>query len=123
MFILFGWGKRTFDHLGSAGTHLCPNCSNLAQWSFVRIRTWFALFFIPVFPYKTLYMNMCPVCKHGLETDGEAQSRLLKLASVEAEMAQSRLLKLESEEAEIGLPTDHEYDQLLPNDDEYEEPS
>jgi hypothetical protein len=67
VFFLFGFGKQTVDYLGSAGTRVCPNCSNRAEWSSVRIRTWFTLFFIPVFPYKTLTVALCPVCKYGLD--------------------------------------------------------
>ena len=64
-FFIIGFGKRTVDHLGSAGARVCPNCGNRAEWSNVRVRTWFTLFFIPVFPYKTQRFAMCPICKYG----------------------------------------------------------
>ena len=66
---IFGFGKRTVAYLGSAGTRVCPNCGNRAEWSSLRVRTWFTLFFLPVFPYKTRYVATCPVCKYEVETD------------------------------------------------------
>jgi hypothetical protein len=66
-FFLIGFGKTTVDHLGSAGTRVCPNCGNRAEWSLLRVQKWFTLFFIPVFAYKTFEAAVCPVCKYGLE--------------------------------------------------------
>jgi hypothetical protein len=77
VFFIFGFGKRTINYLGSAGLHVCPNCHNRAEWSRLRIRTWFTLFFIPVIPYRTRYVTMCPVCKHEVKTDGNPPTVLL----------------------------------------------
>jgi RNA polymerase subunit RPABC4/transcription elongation factor Spt4 len=63
-FFIIGLGKTTVDRLGSAGTRVCPNCSNRAEWSLLRIREWLTLFFVPVFPYKTRDVAQCPVCKY-----------------------------------------------------------
>jgi hypothetical protein len=67
-FFIIGFGKRTVDYLSSAGTRVCPHCGNTAEWNNVSIRSWFTLFFIPVFPYKTQHVAMCPICKYGSET-------------------------------------------------------
>ena len=66
MFILFGFGKRTVKYLGSAGIQVCPNCGNQREWSHLRIRTWFTLFFIPIIPYSTRTVALCPVCNYGV---------------------------------------------------------
>jgi hypothetical protein len=77
MFFIFGFGKRTANYLGSAGTHVCPNCHNRAEWSSLRVRTWFTLFFVPVFPYRTRCVTVCPVCKYEVERGGNLPTALL----------------------------------------------
>jgi hypothetical protein len=68
MFILFGFGKPTVQYLGSAGIRLCPRCRNQKEWSHLRMRTWFTLFFIPIIPYKTRNVSVCPVCAYEVES-------------------------------------------------------
>lgn len=64
MFILFGFGKQTVKYLASAGLRACPNCGNQREWSRLLIRTWFTLFFIPIIPYRTRTVALCPVCRY-----------------------------------------------------------
>lgn len=66
-FFILGIGRKTVDCLGSAGTRLCPNCGNRAEWSRLRVRRWVTLFFIPIFPYKTETISACPVCRYSVE--------------------------------------------------------
>jgi hypothetical protein len=66
-FFIIGFGRRTVDYLGPAGNRVCPNCGNRADWSTVRVRSWLTLFFIPVFPYKTETVSLCPICKYTVE--------------------------------------------------------
>ena len=66
-FFIFGFGKRKVDYLGSAGVRVCPNCRNRAEWSTYRVRLWFTLFFIPIYPYRTQFVSACPVCHHEVE--------------------------------------------------------
>jgi hypothetical protein len=68
-FFIFGFGKRTVDYLGSGGTRVCPNCGNRAEWKTLRIRSWFTLFFVPIFPYKTETISMCPICEYGIPAE------------------------------------------------------
>lgn len=67
MFLLFGFGKRTYQRLGSAGMRVCPICRNRAEWAYFRVRKWFTLFFVPIFPYKTQDVTICPVCGYTQE--------------------------------------------------------
>jgi hypothetical protein len=76
MFIIFGWGRRTIRTLGNAASRLCPNCHNESQWVVVQVRRWFTLFFIPVIPYQTMHLALCPVCSRGIEVDAEAAQHL-----------------------------------------------
>ncbi len=68
-FFIIGIGKRTTEYLRSAGVRLCPNCGNRAEWSTVKVRSWVTVFFIPVFPYKTEIVSVCPVCRYEVEAD------------------------------------------------------
>jgi hypothetical protein len=70
-FLIVGFGKTTVDRLGSAGNRVCPNCGNRSEWSLLRIKRWFTLFFIPVFAYKTYEVALCPVCKYESEDLGD----------------------------------------------------
>jgi uncharacterized Zn-finger protein len=66
-FFIIGFGKTTVEDLGSAGTRVCPNCGNRAEWRLLRIKRWLTLLFIPVFAYKTSEAVVCPICKYGLD--------------------------------------------------------
>jgi hypothetical protein len=66
-FFIIGFGKTTVDYLGSAGTRVCPRCHNRAEWGSYCLRRWLTLFFIPVFAYKTMTVEVCPVCRYGAD--------------------------------------------------------
>jgi hypothetical protein len=66
-FFIIGFGKRTVDFLRPAGRRRCPNCGNTAEWSVMRVRSWVTLFFIPVLPYKTEVVAICPICGYSVE--------------------------------------------------------
>ena len=70
MFIIFGWGFSTTRVFGAVFPMLCPNCQNERFWVLKRVRRWFTLFFIPVFPYESTHALMCPVCGVGKEMGG-----------------------------------------------------
>jgi len=78
MFIIFGWGRRTMQTLGWLSPRTCSNCHNEGPWALVRIRRWFSLFFIPVIPYETDYVAMCPVCSRGINVDKREASNLVQ---------------------------------------------
>ena len=63
MIILFGTRGKVHDH-GPTIAATCPHCHNSVVLHDVQMRTWFTLFFIPVFPLgrgrRTL---MCPICR------------------------------------------------------------
>mgnify|MGYP001822907399 CR=1 FL=1 len=71
MFFLFGWGHRTFNERGPTVPANCPNCSNETWLHMISYKTWFTLFFIPVIPYESKNLLLCPVCSQGLELQGE----------------------------------------------------
>lgn len=46
--VIFGWRSRQF--VVSEGNFDCPVCGNATQFNQLSSRTWFTLFFVPVFP-------------------------------------------------------------------------
>ncbi len=53
MFIIFGTRQRTVkDHEATATTFRCPHCQQIAQFEPVKIRNYFALFFVPLIPME-----------------------------------------------------------------------
>jgi len=76
MLIIFGWGFTTTRVFGAVFPLLCPNCHNEQFWVLKRIRRWFTLFFIPIFPYESNHALMCPICGVGRELSGVELKRV-----------------------------------------------
>lgn len=79
MFILFGWGKVTVRDYGPTVPATCSNCHNQGMQHYVHARTWFTLFFIPVIPYKSQRLLLCPVCQRGASLTAEQGERAIEL--------------------------------------------
>ncbi|MCP4425110.1 MAG: zinc-ribbon domain-containing protein [Chloroflexi bacterium] len=53
MFIIFGTRQRTVkDREASTTTSRCGYCQQITQFEPVKIRTYFALFFVPLIPLE-----------------------------------------------------------------------
>ena len=60
------WGTRAFQKLlGNTITYTCGHCNNINPFLVVRVRRWFTLFWIPIFPISSKYFVLCPTCKEG----------------------------------------------------------
>lgn len=64
----------------------CPVCHKSYARSYVRIRHWAHVDYIPLFPTKTFYFKACPICGCGTE---------MKKAEAKAEMTTPVSLNLE----------------------------
>ncbi len=69
--IIFGWGKQTLKEFGTLGESYCQRCHNGTHRRLVLRRIWFTLFFIPIIPYRTEYLVVCPICNGGTLLDKE----------------------------------------------------
>jgi len=66
MFII--WGTHTYKKLiGAAKTVNCGHCNNVVTFQILRARTWFTLFWIPIFPVSSKYFILCPICGSGIQ--------------------------------------------------------
>lgn len=65
--IIWGWGGGTPKPKGDVAPVSCPNCGREVFYQHVSVTSWFRLYFIPVVPYKTRHLLLCPVCTRGAE--------------------------------------------------------
>lgn len=63
--IIYGWGRRTTKDEGPSRTYTCSNCRNVNRFKLLTVRKWFTLFFIPLIPYETKHLEVCPICRAG----------------------------------------------------------
>jgi len=78
--ILFGT-KRMRTSLGTVML-LCQRCQRPSAHAVVKLRTWFTLFFIPLFPVGVKYATACPMCGVGTRID-KAQADHLQAVAAE----------------------------------------
>ncbi|MBC8486084.1 MAG: zinc-ribbon domain-containing protein [Bacteroidetes bacterium] len=69
--VIFGFGHRTNKENQLRSISHCYHCNNDGRWILSKTTSWFTLFFIPVFPYKTEYLTYCPICKNGYKISRE----------------------------------------------------
>lgn len=67
--IIFGWDYRKVQNYGPVKRERCNGCSNETTFQLQKLSTWFTLFLIPVVPYRTNYLLVCPICKNYEEID------------------------------------------------------
>jgi len=72
--LIFGFGPSAPKDRGPAVPLRCPNCRNDVEYRYAVSRSWFRLFFIPVIPYGSRHLLLCPVCSRGLELTREQGS-------------------------------------------------
>ena len=82
MLIIFGV-RRMRRQLGVVLT-MCQRCGRPCAHSIVRIKTFFALFFIPVLPLGTKYFTVCSMCAGSVRIDQPGATRLVDAAAHQA---------------------------------------
>ena len=82
--IIFGFGRTTFKDCGPDIPVMCERCRNDVSYHFIERKKWFTLFFIPILPYSSSKLVICPVCSNAVEmpaADWEARRQAAALAS------------------------------------------
>ncbi|WP_432404341.1 zinc ribbon domain-containing protein [Wukongibacter sp. M2B1] len=67
--IIIGLGRRTVKNYGPQKENYCDHCNNISNWELRKYTRWFTLFFIPVIPYSTKKVLVCPICGSAIELD------------------------------------------------------
>jgi zinc ribbon protein len=95
MFLLFGWGHQSVKEHGPTYKIECPNCDKSEMWQLLQIRTFFTLFFIPVFPYESKKIMICPVCQHALELPDPVFQKAKVVADIHMNLANKKITEFE----------------------------
>ncbi len=95
MFIVFGWGRQTVKEHGPVLKYHCSHCNNDKHWILYTRRTWFTLFFIPVIPYSTEYLMLCPICKYGVKLEKVKFEEYRAIAQCNMELIHKRITQEE----------------------------
>lgn len=83
MFFVFGFGKQTVKDYGATPEQYCGHCHNQSPRRLAKATTWFTLFFIPVIPYRTRYMLLCPICGNAQELPKEEFEEIIRSLGIE----------------------------------------
>ncbi len=71
------WGiRRRLTRMGVVFA-LCSSCQTPAAQVLGRVRTWFALFFIPIIPLGSHYRTTCTMCGTTLRVTKETATQLM----------------------------------------------
>lgn len=113
MLIIFGWGRQFRKLIGITFIENCWFCGQEASVGIIRVMTFFTLFFIPVFPYKTEYYVACEKCGdiqrltvkqyNSIKTNAISIQDLKKL-STQSDQPQPLTVKGALESAHDGSP-------------------
>jgi len=77
MFIIFGLEDSKPEITIGNRQEYCQHCHNTTFWHLAKHQTSFSLFLLPIFPVKTKYYYLCPICNHGDEISSERYHQLL----------------------------------------------
>ena len=72
------WGFKVYSTLLTTLVYVCDRCGNHAAHHLVKRVRKFSLFFVPLFPVSTKYLDTCVACGRTLEippADAEAAAR------------------------------------------------
>ena len=82
MIVIFGFGHKKVYHAGPLDKSICPRCNNEDFWLLDRISMYFTLFFIPLFPYRRIYLSYCPICGESNQLNRDEYEMLRPLAEL-----------------------------------------
>lgn len=91
MFLVFGWGKQTIKNHGPVFRSRCDRCNNEELWLLYTRRTWFTLFFIPIIPYSTEHLVVCPICSYGAVITSAKFEELKEVANCNMDLINKKI--------------------------------
>jgi hypothetical protein len=91
MIWIIGFGKKTSENLGRALRVQCPRCHNIVDYHLILIKSWFTLFFIRIFPYRSQHHLVCEICSHAVELEDAQVLRAKKLVKATAAFRRKKI--------------------------------
>ena len=81
------YGTKAFNSKKGTANEmiLCNQCGYETYWELLNSRSWFTLFFIPIFPYKTEELLICPRCECGVKITDENRNEIMEIMKPEME--------------------------------------
>lgn len=80
MIFFFSIGDRKHNDHGPLDEELCPFCNERHFRVLSLVRYWVTVFFIPILPYRTIWVSRCTYCSGESEID-EGELPILKSRS------------------------------------------
>jgi hypothetical protein len=71
VFIIWGFGHNRTKDYGVVAEAYCERCHNNVSRNMLKVTSWFTIFFIPIIPYRTMYLLVCPICGQAEQLDKE----------------------------------------------------
>ncbi len=82
MFIIWGT-KPTTKLLGTTHRlYTCEHCNNTNHFNINSYKTWFTIYFIPLFPVHIQYRIECPICEYGYTVKRKLIKEIFKTSDV-----------------------------------------
>lgn len=66
--IVWGWGSRVKDN-GPIAPMRCPQCGSNAHFHWVHTNKNFKLYWVPIIPYASQELLLCPICQAGMQVE------------------------------------------------------
>ena len=95
MFFIFGWGHQAKSEIGQVFKHACSHCNNDVYWTLWKYTYWFTIFFIPIFPYESKKLLLCPVCSYGIELSDTKYNELCQIIEANKLLSAEKITRLE----------------------------
>jgi len=77
MIFIFGVNDGKEKATETAHTEHCSRCGNTSNWMVSKKPVNASVFFIPIFPVKTVYRYYCPICSDGKKISREKYERMI----------------------------------------------
>ena len=112
------WGFRSRNKVYGQVQFVCSRCHQHSYHTIVRTQRWFALFFIPIFPFRTSYTSRCNMCGIQLRIPKEQVETLFapqQQTQMPAQHIQPQSLPASQPQQETNYPPQPSYyEQNLP---------
>jgi len=71
------YGLRTRSRMLGQISAVCPKCQRNTYHTVARATRWFTLFWIPIFPFRTITSARCNLCGLQQKVDGKQVDAIL----------------------------------------------
>lgn len=103
-----------FKHIKSLGTHICPNCNKLSEFTLDEANQKIDVFWIPTLTLKSRYAVMCTKCKNGEFCSVEWAGYLMNQTADQEVIFESAAKNLKDQANTVEEPVEPAYESAAP---------